>query len=70
MQDRNLTNTIGISVSANLSQVIKTNRMVVTEVHTLKCNTPSLPGLGIFIHCPFGTPDGPQSRINIFVNIL
>lgn len=24
-----------------------------------------LPGLGIFIHCPFGTPDGPQSRINM-----
>lgn len=23
---------------------------------------PSLPDRGIFIHCPFGTPDGTQSR--------
>lgn len=28
----------------------------------LNNNTLNLPGLGIFIHCPFGTPDGPQSR--------
>ena len=28
-----------------------------------------LPGLGIFIHCPFGTPDGPQSRITMQTHI-